>query len=45
MPAALLKLVVGSAGGGALYLVAAKLLRVEEVQTMVSTFARRIPGR
>ncbi|WP_233617867.1 murein biosynthesis integral membrane protein MurJ [Actinomadura sp. WAC 06369] len=45
MPAALLTLVVGSAGGGALYLVAAKLLRVEEVQTMVSTFARRIPGR
>ncbi|MFD0899429.1 murein biosynthesis integral membrane protein MurJ [Actinomadura sediminis] len=45
MPAALLTLVVGTAGGGALYLVTAKLLRVEEVQTMISTFARRLPGR
>ncbi|WP_262401985.1 murein biosynthesis integral membrane protein MurJ [Actinomadura sp. CNU-125] len=38
-------LIVGTAGGGALYLVTAKLLRVEEVQTMISTFARRLPGR
>ncbi len=41
----LVALVVGSAGGFALYLLFAKLLRVGEVQTMISTFARRIPGR
>ncbi|MFI6514520.1 murein biosynthesis integral membrane protein MurJ [Spirillospora sp. NPDC050679] len=41
----LVALVVGSVGGFALYLLFAKLLRVGEVQTMVSTFARRIPGR
>ncbi|TDC62900.1 murein biosynthesis integral membrane protein MurJ [Actinomadura sp. GC306] len=42
---ALVTLVVGSAGGGVLYLVFAKLLRVEEVQMAVSTFARKLPGR
>ncbi|QXJ23032.1 murein biosynthesis integral membrane protein MurJ [Actinomadura graeca] len=38
-------LVVGSAGGGILYLFFAKLLRVGEVQTMVTTITRRLPGR
>lgn len=42
---ALLSLAVGSAGGGILYLVFAKLLRVGEVQTMLSTIAGRLPGR
>jgi putative peptidoglycan lipid II flippase len=42
---ALVTLVVGSAGGGALYVVFAKLLRVEEIQTAISTFARKLPGR
>ncbi|MQY05301.1 murein biosynthesis integral membrane protein MurJ [Actinomadura macrotermitis] len=40
----ILALAVGSAGGGALYLVFAKLLRVPEVQTMVSTVSARLPG-
>lgn len=44
MPA-LVTLVVGSAGGGLLYLVFAKLMRVDEVQTAISTFAGKIPGR
>ncbi|HEX2316763.1 MAG TPA: murein biosynthesis integral membrane protein MurJ [Thermomonospora sp.] len=42
---ALLTLVVGSAGGAALYVVAARLLRVAEVRTMLSTVSRRLPGR
>ncbi|MFD0683963.1 murein biosynthesis integral membrane protein MurJ [Actinomadura fibrosa] len=41
----LLTLVVGSAGGGLLYLFFAKLLRVGEVQTMISTIGNRLPGR
>nr|WP_277752856.1 murein biosynthesis integral membrane protein MurJ [Thermomonospora catenispora] len=42
---ALLSLIVGSLGGGILYLVFARLLGVAEVQTMLSTVARRLPGR
>ncbi|MGP4023025.1 murein biosynthesis integral membrane protein MurJ [Actinomadura sp. 3N407] len=42
---ALVTLVVGSTGGGLLYLVFARLMRVEEVQTAISTFARKLPGR
>jgi putative peptidoglycan lipid II flippase len=43
---ALTALVVGSLVGGVLYLVAAKLLRVSEVETMISTLTRRLlPGR
>ncbi|WP_030163294.1 murein biosynthesis integral membrane protein MurJ [Spirillospora albida] len=38
-------LAVGSAGGGILYLVFTRLLRVGEVQTMISTVTRRLPGR
>lgn len=38
-------LVVGSAGGGVLYLVAARLLRVAEVQTLIGTVTARLPGR
>ncbi|GAA2618180.1 hypothetical protein GCM10010411_61960 [Actinomadura fulvescens] len=41
----LLALAVGSAGGGLLYLVFAKLLRVGEVQSMISMVAGRLPGR
>ncbi|MEU5880985.1 murein biosynthesis integral membrane protein MurJ [Spirillospora sp. NPDC047279] len=41
----LLALVIGSAGGGVLYLVFAKLLRVGEVQSMISMVAGRLPGR
>ncbi|MFG1998230.1 murein biosynthesis integral membrane protein MurJ [Spirillospora sp. NPDC048911] len=41
----LLALVLGSAGGGLLYLVFAKLLRVGEVQSMISMVAGRLPGR
>ncbi|WP_307801583.1 murein biosynthesis integral membrane protein MurJ [Actinomadura violacea] len=37
-------LVVGAAGGGLLYLLFAKLLRVDEVQATIATFARRLPG-
>ncbi|MWK35270.1 murein biosynthesis integral membrane protein MurJ [Actinomadura sp. J1-007] len=40
-----ISLVVGSAGGGVLYLLFAKLMRVGEVQTMISTISSRIPGR
>ncbi|TDC43885.1 murein biosynthesis integral membrane protein MurJ [Actinomadura sp. KC345] len=42
---ALITLIVGSAGGGLLYLVFAKLMRVDEVQMAISTFARKLPGR
>lgn len=42
---ALVTLVVGSAGGGLLYLIFARLMRVDEVQTTIATFARRLPGR
>ncbi|WP_267900387.1 murein biosynthesis integral membrane protein MurJ [Actinomadura spongiicola] len=42
---ALVTLVVGSAGGGLLYVVFAKLLRVEEIQSTIAMFARRLPGR
>ncbi|GAA2167267.1 murein biosynthesis integral membrane protein MurJ [Actinomadura napierensis] len=41
---ALATLIVGAGGGGLLYLVFAKLLRVDEVQQMIGTFARRLPG-
>ncbi|SNT21512.1 putative peptidoglycan lipid II flippase [Actinomadura meyerae] len=42
---ALATLVVGSVGGGLLYVFFAKLMRVEEIQTTIETFARRLPGR
>ncbi|TYK51488.1 murein biosynthesis integral membrane protein MurJ [Actinomadura decatromicini] len=42
---ALAALVVGSAGGGLLYVLFAKLMRVDEVQTAISTFTSRLPGR
>ena len=42
---ALTTLIVGSAGGGLLYLVFAKLMRVDEVQMAISTFASKLPGR
>ncbi|WP_312032880.1 murein biosynthesis integral membrane protein MurJ [Actinomadura latina] len=42
---ALVTLVVGSVGGGLLYLLFAKLMRVEEIQTTIAMFARRLPGR
>ena len=38
-------LVAGSAIGGVLYLVTAKLLRVSEVETMVSTLTKRLLPR
>ncbi|GLW64624.1 hypothetical protein Arub01_28680 [Actinomadura rubrobrunea] len=41
----LIALVAGSAGGGLLYLVFARLLRVDEVQTMTSMITSRLPGR
>ncbi|WP_264159454.1 murein biosynthesis integral membrane protein MurJ [Actinomadura rudentiformis] len=41
----LIALAVGSAGGGVLYLFFAKLLRVGEVQSMISMVAGRLPGR
>ncbi|MDL4816705.1 murein biosynthesis integral membrane protein MurJ [Actinomadura opuntiae] len=41
---ALAALIVGAGGGGLLYLVFAKLLRVDEVQQLIGTFARRLPG-
>ncbi|WP_242614385.1 murein biosynthesis integral membrane protein MurJ [Actinomadura roseirufa] len=43
--AGLAVLVVGCAGGGALYVLFAKLLRVGEVQTMIATIGSRLPGR
>ena len=42
---ALVTLVAGSIGGGLLYVLFAKLMRVEEIQTTIATFARRLPGR
>nr|WP_255278954.1 murein biosynthesis integral membrane protein MurJ [Actinomadura madurae] len=42
---ALATLVAGSVGGGLLYVFFAKLMRVEEIQTTLATFARRLPGR
>ncbi|WUH99373.1 murein biosynthesis integral membrane protein MurJ [Spirillospora sp. NBC_00431] len=42
---ALVTLIVGTAGGGLLYLVFAKLMRVDEVQATIATFSRRLPGR
>ncbi|MCW2941486.1 MAG: integral rane protein MviN [Actinomycetia bacterium] len=45
MLGALLSLVAGSAIGGVLYLVTAKLLRVSEVETMVSTLTKRLLPR
>ncbi|RAY14719.1 murein biosynthesis integral membrane protein MurJ [Actinomadura craniellae] len=44
-PASVVALVVGSTGGGLLYLVFARLLRVAEVQTLLSTVTSRLPGR
>ncbi|GLZ09017.1 hypothetical protein Acsp03_64830 [Actinomadura sp. NBRC 104412] len=41
----LLALVVGSAGGGLLYLAFARMMRVEEIGSMLSTVTRRLPGR
>jgi putative peptidoglycan lipid II flippase len=38
-------LVIGGAGGMLMYMIAARLLRVPEVQTLTSTIARRLPGR
>ncbi|WP_052305614.1 MULTISPECIES: murein biosynthesis integral membrane protein MurJ [Thermomonospora] len=43
--AALLALIIGGTGGCALYVLFARLLRVAEVQTMLSMVARRLPGR
>lgn len=37
-------LVIGGLGGGVLYLVTARVLRVPEVETMLSTLSARIPG-
>ncbi|GAA2718982.1 murein biosynthesis integral membrane protein MurJ [Actinocorallia aurantiaca] len=37
-------LVIGGLGGGLLYLVTARVLRVPEVETMLSTLSARIPG-
>jgi putative peptidoglycan lipid II flippase len=43
---ALASLVIGGAGGGLIFLVAAHLARVGEVQTMVTTLTARLrPGR
>jgi putative peptidoglycan lipid II flippase len=42
---ATIALVTGSVGGGLMYLVAARLLRVAEVETLMRTIARRLPGR
>ncbi|WP_407923363.1 murein biosynthesis integral membrane protein MurJ [Actinomadura rubteroloni] len=41
----LLALAAGSAGGGLLYLLFARLMRVGEVQTMIGTVTARLPGR
>jgi putative peptidoglycan lipid II flippase len=38
-------LFIGGAGGALIYVVAARLLRVQEVQTLLRTVARRLPGR
>jgi len=37
-------LVLGGLGGGILYVLAARVLRVPEVETMLSTLSARIPG-
>ncbi|MCD0452425.1 murein biosynthesis integral membrane protein MurJ [Actinocorallia sp. API 0066] len=42
--ASLTTLVVGGLGGGILYLVAARILRISEVETMTRTLGARIPG-
>jgi putative peptidoglycan lipid II flippase len=42
---AVISLVIGGSGGTLCYLVTAKLLRVQEVQTMLRTVAGRLPGR
>jgi putative peptidoglycan lipid II flippase len=42
--ASLAALVVGGVGGGILYLITARLLRIAEVETMISTLSARIPG-
>ncbi|MFC5744959.1 murein biosynthesis integral membrane protein MurJ [Actinomadura rugatobispora] len=41
----LIALVAGSVGGGLLYLVFARMMRVEEVGSMLSMVTRRLPGR
>jgi putative peptidoglycan lipid II flippase len=40
----LLTLAVGTIGGGALYLIAARLLKIAEVNTMYRTVMSRVPG-
>jgi putative peptidoglycan lipid II flippase len=42
---AVISLVIGGFGGALCYLVAARLLRVQEVQTLLRTVAGRLPGR
>ncbi|HZB30496.1 MAG TPA: murein biosynthesis integral membrane protein MurJ [Streptosporangiaceae bacterium] len=42
---AMISLVIATFGGTLCYLVAARLLRAQEVQTMLSTVAGRLPGR
>jgi putative peptidoglycan lipid II flippase len=42
---AVISLVIATFGGTLCYLVAARLLRAQEVQTMLSTVAGRLPGR
>ena len=42
---AMISLVITTFGGTLCYLVAARLLRAQEVQTMLSTVAGRLPGR
>ncbi|MEW2356113.1 murein biosynthesis integral membrane protein MurJ [Spirillospora sp. NPDC029432] len=41
----LLALAAGSAGGGLLYLAFARMMRVDEVGSMMSMITRRLPGR
>ncbi|MFI0356576.1 murein biosynthesis integral membrane protein MurJ [Actinomadura sp. 9N407] len=41
----LLALAVGSAGGGLLYFAFARMMRVDEVGSMLSMITRRLPGR
>lgn len=43
--ASAVSLIIGAAGGGILYVVFARLLRVSEVQTLLSTVGSRLPGR
>jgi putative peptidoglycan lipid II flippase len=42
---AVISLVIGGSGGSLCYLVAARLLRVQEVQSLLRTVAGRLPGR